>query len=260
MDNRVGVIGYGFVGQAVVYGFKHCAIYDKYKKEFNDPSAVLNSDVIFVCVPTLNNPNDNMKYDLEPLNDVCQLLKTGNFKGLVVIKSTVLPGTTMELRQKYDLDLLHNPEFLSAKTSFKDFLTQKHIVIGHTGNDHSANRLKEFYQEYFPSAYYSICSSVESETMKLCCNTFYASKVQLFTEFKLMCDANGAEFNHVREMMLLNGWINPMHTAVPGTDGKISYGGACFPKDTKALNAYLSELETPHEVISAVINERDQMR
>lgn len=260
LGNRIGIIGYGFVGQAIAHSFKECFIYDKFKSEFDDPTAVLSADIVFVCVPTLNNPEDNMKYDLAPLHDVSGLLQKGGFKGTVVIKSTILPGTTLELAQKYGLDFLHNPEFLSAKTACQDFLEQKHIVIGHTGNLDSANGLKSFYQSRFPEAKISLCSSVESETMKLCCNTFYASKVQLFTEFKLMCDANGANFNHVRDMMLQNGWINPMHTQVPGSDGQLSYGGACFPKDSIALNAYLDQLNSPHDVISAMINERAVMR
>jgi hypothetical protein len=60
--------------------------------------------------------------------------------------------------------------------------------------------------------------------------------------------------------MLNNNWINPMHTVIPGPDGKISYGGLCFPKDTNALNEYMKKLGTPHNVLEACINERNSMR
>ena len=60
--------------------------------------------------------------------------------------------------------------------------------------------------------------------------------------------------------MLKNKWINPMHTNVPGTDGKLSYGGYCFPKDTNALLQYMKREETPHGVLSATIEERNEMR
>ena len=60
--------------------------------------------------------------------------------------------------------------------------------------------------------------------------------------------------------MINNGWINQMHTQVPGTDGKLSYGGMCFPKDTNALNQYLKKNNIPHGIINSTINERNSMR
>jgi UDP-glucose 6-dehydrogenase len=60
--------------------------------------------------------------------------------------------------------------------------------------------------------------------------------------------------------MLKNGWIHPMHTKIPGPDDNISYGGACFPKDTKALLHYMKEIEVPHEVLDACVREREKMR
>ena len=61
-------------------------------------------------------------------------------------------------------------------------------------------------------------------------------------------------------MILKNGWVNPMHTNVPGSDGKISYGGLCFPKDTKALSNYMKNNNIPNNVLDASIKERDLMR
>ena len=60
--------------------------------------------------------------------------------------------------------------------------------------------------------------------------------------------------------MLKNGWINPMHTNVPGPDGKLSYGGYCFPKDTNALLNDMKNKGTPYKVLEATIEERNTMR
>jgi UDP-glucose 6-dehydrogenase len=60
--------------------------------------------------------------------------------------------------------------------------------------------------------------------------------------------------------MLKNNWINPMHTTVPGPDGKMSYGGLCFPKDTNALNHYMRRNGIPNKVLNATIEERNEMR
>ena len=60
--------------------------------------------------------------------------------------------------------------------------------------------------------------------------------------------------------MLKNKWFTPHHTNVPGPDGKLSYGGACFPKDTSALFEFMKRLDTPHMVLESVVNERNSMR
>ena len=96
--------------------------------------------------------------------------------------------------------------------------------------------------------------------MKLTANTFYAVKVQYFTEIYLMCKSNNVEYNNIRNLILKNGWINPMHTLIPGPDGNISYGGACLPKDSKTLSNYLEKNNLPNSVIKYTTIERDLLR
>jgi UDP-glucose 6-dehydrogenase len=76
----------------------------------------------------------------------------------------------------------------------------------------------------------------------------------------LVCQKNGADYKTVVDMMLKNGWINPMHTNVPGPDGQLSYGGLCFPKDTNALNEFMKRNDIPNRVLDATIAERNEMR
>ena len=106
----------------------------------------------------------------------------------------------------------------------------------------------------------SLLSSTESELMKLGVNTFYSVKIQYFNELYSLSEKLGISFDKVRDAMLKNNWINPMHTIVPGTDGKVSYGGYCFPKDTCALNSYMKLNNIPNKVLDAVIKERNEMR
>ena len=100
------------------------------------------------------------------------------------------------------------------------------------------NSIKKFYNHYYPNANISICESNESESMKIFCNSFYAVKIQFFNELYLLCQRINCDYDTVLKLMLNNNWINPMHTKVPGTDGKLSYGGACFPKDTNAFTIF----------------------
>jgi UDPglucose 6-dehydrogenase len=156
--------------------------------------------------------------------------------------------------------LIHNPEFLSAKTAQYDFLNQKHIILGLSHNfSKNIDIIVNFYKKYFCDNI-SIVDSTESESVKLFCNSFYASKIQIFTEFYLLCEKLNIDYNKVRNLMINNGWINKMHTDIPGNDGIISYGGLCFPKDTNALNSFMKKIKSPNKVLNSVINERNNMR
>jgi GDP-mannose 6-dehydrogenase len=112
----------------------------------------------------------------------------------------------------------------------------------------------------FPLALISITTSKAAGITKLACNSFYAAKVQFFTEIFLLCNKVDVDFNEVKKLMLNNQWINAMHTSVPGSDGQISFGGACLPKDINALNQYMIEKKTHNHLLDAVICERNQMR
>ena len=259
---KIGIIGIGFVGGAMYKSFQEKNInviaYDKYK-EYNTFEECLNCNILFLCLPTPYN-EINKSYDKSCIYEVCDLLYNYNYNGLVVIRSTVEPETINILHTKYPhLKLFHNPEFLTAKTAYNDFHNMEHIVIGYIDNT-NINILTDFYKTYYPQAEISICKATESEAMKLFLNCFYSVKIQFFNEMYLLCQNIGCDYNNVVEMMLKNKWINPMHTKVPGPDGKLSYGGYCFPKDTNALLSYMKEKDTPHMVLNATISERNSMR
>jgi len=262
----VGIVGLGFVGTAMFKSFEKKGIsligYDKYKNGgIGSIESVLKCDIVFLCLPTLFN-EETKEYNKGPINEVCLELEKNKYNGVVVLKSTVEPETINKLSKKYNLKLCHNPEFLTARTAYEDFHNQTHIVLGsglNTTNE-DMNGVKEFYKRNYPEATVSVCTSLESESMKIMCNSFYASKVMLFNEYYLLCSKNGANFNVIKDLMLKNNWINRMHTSVPGPDGKIGYGGACFPKDTQALYEYMKSYNSPSIVLENVIKEEDDVR
>ncbi len=275
MDNiiRVGIVGHGFVGSAIRMSLeKHMYVcktnlfvYDKYKSELYFSKSLddlLKTEIIFLCLPTLYDKNLET-YDLTALDEVIDYLSKNNYTGICLIKSTIIPNTTLNYSLKYpNVKLIHNPEFLSAKTAFEDFHTQKHIVLGISSkNTHEyIDKIINFYNKYYPQAQISIIMSTESEIMKLSANSFYSIKIQFFTEIYLLCQKLNCSFETVKETMLNNGWINPMHTNIPGSDGNISYGGLCFPKDTMAIQKFMEKINTPNEILKATINERNKMR
>ena len=261
----IGIIGLGFVGNALKKSFESKNIkvigYDKFKEsdEFKD---ILKTDIVFLCLPTQFDEQKN-EYDKSCIEEISQKFEENNYLGIVVIKSTVEPLTTKKLGEKYKiLKFVHNPEFLTARTAFEDFHNQKHIVLGKSENisEKELLVLSNFYKTNYPDAEISICSSTESESMKSFVNCFYAVKVQFFTELYCLCEKNGSDYNVIKNLMLKNGWINPMHTIIPGPDGQISYGGYCFPKDTNALLQYMKNENSPSAIMDACIKERNEMR
>ncbi len=267
MNLKVGIVGLGFVGGAMQKSFEKLgvnitAVYDKFKNGgIGKIEDLLKCNIIFSALPTVY--SEKLKeYNKKPLEETCDFLMNNNFNGLLIVKSTVEPGTCDEFAKKYHIKILHNPEFLTARTAEEDFHNQKHIVIGKTDLvcEEEHNSVKGFYQYYYKNVEISLCSAMESESMKIFCNCFYAVKVQFFNELFLVCKDGNMDYQRVIGMMLKNGWINPMHTNVPGPDGLLSYGGLCFPKDTNALNEHMIKRGIPNKVLNATIEERNEMR
>ena len=265
---KISLIGLGFVGNAMYESSKKKEVniieaYDKFKNGgIGTIDKTLNSNISFWNLPTIFDENKN-SYDLDPIYEVAEYFSKNNYNGIIVLKSTIAPSTTEKLSEDFsNLKFVHNPEFLTARTAVEDFENQKHIVLGYNNkcNESDIEFFKKFYEQYYPDAEISISSCTESESMKIFVNCFYAVKIQFFNELFLLCHKNRCSYKKVKDMMLKNGWINNMHTDVPGPDGMLSYGGLCFPKDTNALLQYMKKNNTPSEVLEATINERNKLR
>jgi len=145
----IGIIGHGFVGKAISTTLKnigiHTRIYDKFKQEHNNPDILKQTQICFICVntPAMENtprgasddqcPDSFNGYDLTSIYDVMNVLKHIKYQGIIVIKSTILPNTISKLSEMHPWAkerLVHNPEFLTARTAISDFQSQKHIVLG----------------------------------------------------------------------------------------------------------------------------------
>ena len=273
-NNIIGICGCGFVGGAVQHYMAQnpsltVLVYDKYKNDKNDKnvntlSDLLPSTMIFICLPT---PFDakSRSYNMCAINETIYNLDKLDYTGTVIIKSTVLPDYCCMINSVYPkLKIFHNPEFLSAQTARDDFARQSNIILGHTKwSEPHAGPLCLFFRHIFPHAAVTVVRSEEASLVKLGCNAFYATKVQFFTELYLLCQkVPGADFDTVRTLMLHNGneWIHPQHTQVPGPDGQVSYGGACLPKDIKALDAFMQRAQVGHAVTHGVIQEQASLR
>lgn len=238
INMQVGVIGNGFVGNAIYQNFKdkvNTKVYDVMKEKcLNTIDEVLSSDIIFVCLPTPMKLNGEC--DLTFINNFFKELKLkGNTKDpLFVIKSTVPIGTTDSLRRvREDLRIVHNPEFLTAVNAVEDFKNSDRNIIG--GYQEWCLELGAFYKKHFPDTPIQIVKSNESETIKYFCNSYLAAKVAYFNNLYEICAKLGMDFDSVKSGVVSDSRIGSSHTKVPGPDGQMGFGGYCFPKDINAL-------------------------
>ena len=219
----IGIIGYGMVGKAVEYGFSktESIVSDpKYNKTTIADVCSASPDAIFVAVPT---PRDDMRYSI--LTGVLDKIVEQNYKGLVVVKSTILAKYIV------DYDIVYNPEFLTERTSMEDFINPNMLVIG----GDKAQELLDLYNEYsIVDTSNTFLTTINSASyIKYMKNSFYAMKVTYMNE---MYDVVGEEdWNEVTNVLSKDPWMGSHHFQVPGPDGKRGWGGNCFPKDVNAL-------------------------
>jgi UDPglucose 6-dehydrogenase len=237
MKLKVGIVGHGFVGKAVDYGFSN-----NVKKKLIDPNysttcedlLSFNPDVVFICAPTPMGNDGSI--DASIVEQCC--VDVNEFTdALIVLKSTVTPDIADRLSNKFK-DFVYNPEFLTEKNANEDFVNQFMLVLGGSGNN--TQELQEIYNEF------SICrpcpafhmSAAEASFVKYGINTFLATKVTFFNQLYDIAKEHGANYNSIISALGSDPRITHSHTTVPGFDNKRGYGGACFPKDTAAFNAF----------------------
>jgi UDPglucose 6-dehydrogenase len=237
---NIGIVGGGFVGNAIYQNFKDKVITKIYdinpKKGLNTLDEVLDSNIIFVCLPTPM--KDNGECDLSFVTNFFQSVAPK--KGLFVIKSTVPIGTTDKLLQlRPDLKIVHNPEFLTAVNAVEDFRNSDRNIIG--GHQEWCIELRNFFLDHAPFTPVQIVKSKESETIKYFCNSFLAAKVSFFNNLHEICHKFDMNFDSVKDGVCSDKRIGSAHTKVPGPDGLPGFGGYCFPKDINALINTLKE-------------------
>ena len=233
---KVGVIGNGFVGEAISFAFSSVSdlyIYDTDpSKSLNDLDSLHNCDYIFICVPT-----PMFKDGSQDLSYVQSAFDKATSKPIYILKSTVLPGTTEMLSKKYsNIKIIFSPEFLSERTAKLDMLTQSRIILG--GDLSLTKKAKPLFNHRFKIKNIIQTDSKTAELIKYMNNTFFATKVSIMNEFKLLCDKIGANWEDALSGFVSDGRVGDSHLNVPGHDGKLGYGGTCFPKDVNALLSF----------------------
>lgn len=228
----LGIIGYGMVGKAVKNGFPAVdfIISDpKYNSITVSDVCKANPEAIFVCIPT---PTDDTNYST--LLGVLNQIALTNYKGIVVVKSTILPQYIQ------DYDVVFNPEFLSRATANDDFINPPMVILA--GN--RADELLEIYKKHSVVKLDNVfLTDIKTACLtKYVMNSFYATKITFMNAMYDIAQEVGANYDSMCFMLSKHPWMGEHHFQVPGPDGQRGFGGPCLPKDTEALT---KEFEVP---------------
>ena len=247
---KIGIVGQGYVGSAVKEVFsKHYDVEtydldkDKCSVDYLEDIVEL-SNIIFVCVPTPMKKDGSCDTSTVEavVKDINDMVVSRNVSGrIVAIKSTIPPGTTNRLNKECkNISVIFNPEFLTEANFIDDFKNQNRIIIG--GERPSTTKLRQVYSLVFPNTPIIKTGSKTAEMVKYFTNTFLATKVSFANEMKQICDEINIDYDKVVEYSTYDERLGKSHWAVPGPDGKLGFGGSCFPKDLNALIKFADEL------------------
>ena len=265
---NVGIVGQGFVGSAIREGLKDfhdVHTYDLLPAIRNCETlkeAVEKSEIIFACVPTPMRKDGRCDTRLvsKVVHDINQIVsELSTDKKIVVVKSTVPPGTTDRLdRECLFIDVMFSPEFLTEANSFNDFKNQTRIILG--GPRPATSVVKMMFRKAFPQVPIIKTGSRTAETVKYFTNCFLSTKVSFANEMKQICDALGIDYDKVVEYTLCDDRLGKTHWSVPGPDGHLGFGGHCFPKDLQAMTAIARDLGVDPTVLESTWKKNNEVR
>jgi len=278
LKQKIGIIGRGFVGSAVEFGFSpntgcdaEVRVYDK------DPSKSLNtlqevvihSDIIFLSVPTPSNSDGSMNLDIvdSVLNDINEIYIENEYcpDNVILLRSTVTPGTTRNLQSRYpNLKLVFNPEFLTERSAKFDFINQSRFILGCGDSDlemYQTEEVADLFRDRFGESIPIIQTNFETaELIKYMNNCFFATKISFLNEMYQVAKKSGVDWDMALDGFVRDGRVGHSHMNIPGPDGKLGFGGSCFPKDVQAIINYGESLDLNMNTLKGVWNTNLEVR
>ena len=223
---KIGIIGYGFVGKATHKGLLQYQEVIKHDVKYNtDISILKNCDILFFCIPT-----DDQK-DIEKLIKEIKDIKNINSTCTVVVRSTVPIGTCKLIEEEIQDSILYIPEFLRERFWETD-CEKRPIIIGNNSAE---------IPEFLIQLEHKICLLEEAELLKMFSNNYATLRVAFANIFYDISQKIDADY-HVVKDLFLQVQQNQTYLEVPGPDGKRGFGGKCLPKDLDFLIETLNDL------------------
>jgi UDPglucose 6-dehydrogenase len=264
--SSIGIIGQGFVGTAIFQGLKNfydIRTYDIDETKCNSTlkNLIVYSDIIFQCLPTPMRATGECDLTIveSSLINIDKLSRQLNRTPIVVIKSTVPPGTCERLNNRFiSLNIIFSPEFLTEANSIEDFKNQTRIILG--GPRPYTTQVKTMFRKAFPHIPIIKTGYKTAEMVKYFINNFLSTKVSFANEMYEICKSLDIDYDKVTEYALYDQRIGRSHLAVPGPDGDFGYGGHCFPKDLDAMIYMAFSLGLEPTILQATKQKNNKIR
>ena len=252
---KIGVVGLGIVGGTVKVGMEELG-HDvsghdiKLQTEIND---VLDSEICYVCVPTPANSDGTC--NIEIVSDVVSQLDANNYKGIIAIKSTIIPGTTDKFSKMYPKRIFaFVPEFLRERCALSDFTSNHDVCVIGVNDEDSYSLIKESHGHY-PRAFVQV-SPKEAEFSKYFNNIYNATLITFANSFYEICQASGVEYQNVKNAIVKRDHINNIY--LDCNKNFRGFGGVCLPKDTKGFDALGNELGLDVDFFKNILDQNDK--
>jgi UDPglucose 6-dehydrogenase len=241
----IGFIGQGWIGRAYADNFEmrgyETIRYGLEKEYVGNKNKIKECDIVFVAVWTPTTPDG---FDDSIIRSVLSLVGKGK---IAVIKSTILPGTTVDIQKQFpDIIVLYSPEFLSIASHVHDAAHPFASLIGMSVVDARHLAAAESVMKVIPRAPFSqICTSTEAELFKYSHNASGYMQIIFFNVMYDLAEKLGANWNVVQgaiqaDPFISNRYANPVHKTGRGA------GGGCFIKDIAALRGHIKK-HLPHD-------------
>ncbi|MEZ4364085.1 MAG: hypothetical protein R3B48_28185 [Kofleriaceae bacterium] len=262
---RVGVIGYGYVGRGTAHALDKVA-----ETAWHDPSVDGSRSLdelarwahaLFICVPTPTTRSGAA--DVGIVREVAGYLAKLDIDLPVILKSTVPPGTTVDLVRRWPgLALVFSPEFLRERHYLEDAASPNRVVLGWTPAIDEPRRVqvRDLLMRRFAHAPLVELTSIEAELLKYTANALFSVKVSFANEMADLAERLGASWEAVRAALVLDPRVGDGHLAVPGPDGERGFGGKCLPKDTAALLSVATDHRIDLDVVAAAVRANGRRR
>jgi len=230
----VGIIGIGVVGGAVENGLRklgHEILLHDIKFKNTKIQDIISSDICFICVPSPSNNDGSCDTSIveQTVNDLDHM----KYNGIIVIKSTVTPSTTVKLQKLYpERKIAFVPEFLRERYAKDDFIKNHDVCIVGTNDYKIYEKIKQCH-EYFPNKFIRL-TPTEAELAKYYNNLYNATLITFANSFYDVCSQYKADYSKVKQSMIHREHIFDRY--LDCDENLRGFGGMCLPKDTKCIS------------------------
>lgn len=255
---QIGIIGLGVVGEAVKNGLEligHTVRPYDIKHAHTSLEHILATELTFICVPTPG--AEDGACDTSVVEQVLRDLDARGYRGLITIKSTVVPGTTDRFQKQFPtLRLAFCPEFLRERSAVMDFVERHDVCIIGASSQEDFEIIQRAHGRLPKNVFHM--KPVEAEFAKYFSNVYNALRIIFANSFYEACQATGADYAAVKHALVHRENITDHY--LDCNDNFRGFGGVCLPKDTRAFAAFVKSKGLDLKLFEAIVEENAKFK